>query len=602
MTFEISFLCLLSITLCLQPNDYTATITFEELGPSYIGTGVTINGTTATITTAGSFLLTGKTTEGNVIIKTSSVNLYLENLNLTSNITSPIVINSKLNDITITSLENVILTDNENPNVTLGECAVIKVKKNSEVTIENQKDFTLIGTCKNIIKGGTQASIKFGSSNGEYTIKGYKNGISSDHYLEFNGGIFNITTETGDGIKSTPDDTDLTSEGKLVINNGEFNIESYADAFQAKKIMNINGGTFNIKTENGSDSTTFDGDIMSAKGFKISNNETGCEMVIKGGNFYLNTADDAFHSNGNLTIIGGIFEIYSGDDGINAEFNLTFGEKDTKNGPTINILKSYEGLEARYITIYYAKIDLIASDDGINAAGGSEGSDPGPPPGPPPSFNSKNLRNQPPEPPGPQPPGPDPGPGPGPTPGPSPSGNNDLFVSIYDGIINVLCSGDGIDSNGAVYIYGGEIKVISQGTREGQDNEPIDHEGDFILLNGELLLGGNKGMEYVHNRITKGNQKYAYYTSNIEENKIIKIKNDEGKEIKNVNIPKSISYVFYSSSNLNDKFKFYQCDSSGGNEKEISFSFGTLPTGEDSSSFMCFKKIVMGILILLILF
>ena len=601
MTFKIPFLFLLSITLCLQPNDYTATITFEELGPSSTGEGVNINGTTATITTAGSFLITGKSTEGNVIVKTSSVNLYLENLNLTSNITSPIIINSKLNDITITSLENVILIDNEIPNATLGECSVIKIKKNSVVTIQNEKDFTLIGTCKNIVKGGTQTSIKFGSYNGVYMIKAYQNGISSDHYLEFNGGIFNIKTETGDGIKSSPDDTDLTSEGKIEINNGEFNIESYSDAFQAKKIMNINGGTFNIKTENGYDSTTFDGDTMSAKGFKISNNETGCEMVIKGGNFSLNTADDAIHSNGNLTIIGGIFEIYSGDDGINAEFNLTIGEKDTKNGPTINILTSYEGLEARYITIYYAKIDLKASDDGINAAGGSEGSNPGPPPGPPPSDFPMHLRNQPPEPPGPDP-GPGPRPGPGPGPGPSPSGNNDLFVTIYDGIINVLCSGDGIDSNGAVYIYGAKVNVISQGTKEGQDNEPLDHDGDFILLNGELFLGGNKGMEYVHNKITKGNQKYAYYTNNIDENKILKIKNEEGKDIKQVNIPNSISYVFYSSSNLNDKFKFYQYDSNGGNEKEISFSFGTLPSGEDSCKFMRLKKIVFGILILLILF
>ena len=600
MKFEILLIFFISISFCLQPNDYTGTISFEEIGPSYTGTGVSINGTTVTIASSGSFLIKGKSTEGNIIVTTSSVNLYLENLNLTSNITSPITINSKLNNITITSLENVVLIDTETPNVTLGECAVIKVKKNSIVTIENEDNFTLIGTCKNVIKGGTQASIKFGSSTGQYTIKGYKNGISSEHYLEFNGGIFHIITETGDAIKSSPDDTDLTSEGKLIINDGIFNIESFADAFQAKKIMNINGGTFNVKTENGYNSQTFDGDTMSAKGFKISNNETGCEMIIKGGNFSLNTADDALHSNGNLTIINGIFEIYTGDDGIHSEFNLTFGEKDTKNGPTINILSSYEGLEARYITIYYAKIDLKASDDGINAAGGSEGSEPGPP-GPPPNYKRINLRNQPPGP-GPQPPGPDPGPGPGPGPAPGPSGNTDFFISIYDGIINVLCSGDGIDSNGAVYIYGGETKVISQGTKEGQDNEPVDHDGEFVLLDGEVLLGGNKGMEYVHNKITKGNQKYAYYTNTVDENKIIKIKNGEGKEVKQVNIPKSISYVFYSSSELSDKFKFYQCDSTGGNEKEISFSFGNLPTGESIGNFVKLKRLAFGILFILILF
>jgi hypothetical protein len=52
---------------------------------------------------------------------------------------------------------------------------------------------------------------------------------------------------------------------------------------------------------------------MSAKGLKISNNETGSEMIIQKGEFKLNTADDAVHSKGNLTIINGNFEIRAGD-------------------------------------------------------------------------------------------------------------------------------------------------------------------------------------------------------------------------------------------------------------------------------------------------
>ena len=93
----------------------------------------------------------------------------------------------------------------------------------------------MIGSCKNVIKGGAQASIKFDSVNGEYSILGYQNGISSDHYLEFNGGKFNIKTDTGDAIISSPDDTDTHNEGKIIINNGEFNIESYEDAFKQRK-------------------------------------------------------------------------------------------------------------------------------------------------------------------------------------------------------------------------------------------------------------------------------------------------------------------------------------------------------------------------------
>ena len=553
---EISLLFLIPIYLCLQPTDYMATITFDTNGTTFIGSGFILNDNQATIISEGSYLIKGESPEGNIIVSKSSVILYLQNLNLTSNITSPIIIDSKLSNITITSLENVILTDKELSNITSGECSVIKVKKKSEVTIKNQKDLSLIGSCKNVIKGGAQASIKFGSDNGEYSIHGYQNGISSDHYLEFNGGKFNIKTDTGDAIISSPDDTDTHSEGKIIINNGEFNIESYEDAFKAKKIIDINGGNFTIKTENGYDSKTFDKETMNAKGFKISNNETGCEIVIKDGNFSLNTPDSAFHSKGNMTITSGIFEIYSGKKGIHSEFILAIGEKDKKTGPTINILASSEGIEARYITIYYANIDLKASDDGMNAASGNKGVVPGV--------------------------------------------INDYFISIYDGKINVLCSGDGIDSNGGVYIYGGETKVISEGSKEGKDNEPIDYDVEFYLMKGEVFLGGNKGnKDYAHNRISKGSQIFAYYTNIVEENTIIKIKNEKGNEIKQVSIPKEVSYLFYTSSELNDKFKFYQIDSTGGNEKEISFNFGTI--GEGVGNFIGVKKIIYGLFVLLII-
>ena len=129
MKLKLFYAFLISITLCLKPNDYTSIITFSEEGPSSSGTGVTIEGTKVTITTEGEYLITGNSTEGNLIISNNSVKLYLKNLNLTSNITAPIIINSKLNDILINSLENVILIDNESINTTEGECAVIKIKK-----------------------------------------------------------------------------------------------------------------------------------------------------------------------------------------------------------------------------------------------------------------------------------------------------------------------------------------------------------------------------------------------------------------------------------------------------------------------------------------
>ena len=126
---------------------------------------------------------------------------------------------------------------------------------------------------------------------------------NSDGLLTFKGGIFKVTTETGDAIKSDPEDTDTDSLGQIIIEDGTFNIQSYSDAFQAKNKIIIKKGIFDIKTEKGYDSSTFNKNDGSAKGFKVSNNVTGCAIIVYDGEFSLNTADDAFHSNGNLTLI-----------------------------------------------------------------------------------------------------------------------------------------------------------------------------------------------------------------------------------------------------------------------------------------------------------
>ena len=69
-------------------------------------------------------------------------------------------------------------------------------------------------------------------------------------------------------------------------------------------------------------------------------------MLIDNGTFVIDAADDAIHSNGNITI----------------------------NGGNIAIPTSYEGLESAVITINAGDINLTSSDDGINVAGGIDGS------------------------------------------------------------------------------------------------------------------------------------------------------------------------------------------------------------------------------------
>ena len=46
-------------------------------------------------------------------------------------------------------------------------------------------------------------------------------------------------------------------------------------------------------------------------------------------------------------------------------------------------------------------------------------------------------------------------------------------------------------------------------------------------------------MEYVHSGILKGNQMYAYYTGNIQANKILRIKNENNEVVKEATLPKT---------------------------------------------------------------
>ena len=69
---------------------------------------------------------------------------------------------------------------------------MVKIKKNSSIYFRNNDILKLSEEFKNIIRDGSQISITFEKSEGEYIINSYKAAISSDGLLEFNGGIFTI--------------------------------------------------------------------------------------------------------------------------------------------------------------------------------------------------------------------------------------------------------------------------------------------------------------------------------------------------------------------------------------------------------------------------
>ena len=113
----------------------------------------------------------------------------------------------------------------------------------------------------------------------------------------------------------------------------------------------------------------------SQKGIKCEN-----EIKISGGTITLRTVDDGIHANydgalengllpvGNVTVSGGTLDIESGDDGIHADYGLYI------SGGSINVSKSYEGIEGTVINVSGGTTKVVASNDGVNARTGQHDS------------------------------------------------------------------------------------------------------------------------------------------------------------------------------------------------------------------------------------
>ena len=548
---------------------------------------------------------------------------------LSSRKTAPIIVTNNLKDIKIINVQNTILNDYEDPDTTDGECAVIKIKKNSIVHFQNYETFQLYGECKNIIRGVSNVSLIFEKSDeGEYIINTNKTAISTDGYLQFNGGMFTIYSDYGDAIKCSPDDWDTVSLGKILIKDGIFKIRCYGDAITAKYNITILNGQFDIKTQDGYNSDKYD-ENESSKGFKVTNDSKTSELKIYSGKFYLNTADDAFRSNRNITILSGDYTIYSRDDGICAKYTLTLGKKYAPNDNLkINILYSFEALEGMKIVIYSGKIIATSDDDGINASGvikktetprnrsrgwnngqfpnfdGGNGQQPNGGNGQWPNGGNGQWPN------GGNGQWPNGGNGQWPNGGNGQwpnfnfsgrdfdwrdfernrtnengvkrrggtPGNSSYTISIFGGEIYVYSESDGIDTNGNVYIHGGSLSIFSKGF--GSD-AAIDHNGNFTFFNAELLGVGSVGYESVHEYINKGNLMYGVYIGPISENKIIQIRNEKNEVIKEGYISKDVDYIFYSSPEVNENYKFILIDEVANTITALNVTFAYPEKGDD---------------------
>ncbi|MBU1413884.1 carbohydrate-binding domain-containing protein [Myxococcota bacterium] len=316
------------------------------------GAGVTVSGTTATITAGGVYRITGALADGRLVVNagvSSRVVLILDDVSLTSATDAP---------IEVLAAGKTIIHLPAGTTSTLTDAATRPGTTSANATLHASGDLAFDGAGALIVHGNYNDGIRSMKGltvhGGTLTVDGQDDGLVAEDCVVIHAGTFSIDAVGGDGVRA--ENSVNTQLGFVHVLDGNFTIDAGNDGLQAESDLLIEGGTFELTCAGGA--TGVASDLISAKGLKAGN-----DLAVTGGTFVINSADDGLHSNKSITIEDGDFTIATLDDGLHAETTLVV------EAGTIDITRSYEGLEAVALTINGGTIHVVSSDDGLNAAG-----------------------------------------------------------------------------------------------------------------------------------------------------------------------------------------------------------------------------------------
>ncbi|MDR1836336.1 MAG: carbohydrate-binding domain-containing protein [Treponema sp.] len=411
------------------------------------GSGAAFTGGTLTIREAGTYLLSGMLENGQVLIdagKDDVVRLVLNGVSL-HNETGPAIYAPKAKEI-------VLIIETGTQNAVSDGSGRTASDENAAIYVQNSLSITGSGL---LAVTGTRHGIRSQDTltitGGVISVNSAGDAIRGRDGAVITGGRFTLEAG-GDGIQSNNEDE---TKGFVTITGGTFNIKAYNDGIQAESVLTITGGTFEIVTGGGAANAPARAesftrgwgrqtpipqtaeDSVSMKGIKA-----GKLINIAGGDITIDARDDGVHSNDNVVITSGRLSIRTGDDGIHGDGAVII------SGGEINIPVCYEGIEGLSVTISGGNIAVISRDDAVNAADGLSGGRMG---------WGRSL-------------------------------NNNIFVRISGGTVDLFALHDGIDSNGNVFIEGGTIKI--SGPSQMMEGA-IDFDGNLLVTGGELITAGS---------------------------------------------------------------------------------------------------------------
>lgn len=394
--------------------------------------------------------------------------------------------------------------------ITAGENAAILIRNADKVFL------TLADGTTNTLTDSGEAYVQ--PEDLEQTVDGVIFALSD---LTLNGsGTLEVTAKTGHGIVCKDD---------LVITDGTYHITAAGKGLAANDSIRILDGTFDIDAEDDA----------------------------------IHTSKDDTEGKGYIYIQGGTFQLASGDDGIHAATALIIQDGE------MDVTKSYEGLEGDSVDILGGTITIAASDDGINASSNASSQNEGDSgdglqgavpdtensgDGPQADGSAENASTDEPKGAG----GPQNGTRPqekdgAPETGGGMSADPYAYIRISGGTIVVNADGDGLDSNGSLYIDGGSVTVYGP-TNDGNGALDIGDGGDAVaeITGGTVQIAGSSGMAVTFDDTSTQYSVMYVFEESQAAGTTVTLSESEGNVIAEMTPEKAFQSVIFSNADLKE--------------------------------------------------
>ena len=452
------------------------------------GGEVTVEDNVYTITTAGTYSLKGKLTNGQIVVdaEDAEVELSLEGVSISNSNDSPIYIKTA-DSIDISAkrnTKNYVYDNRSTPSSNEDVKGAGIYCEDGDLKIKGKGTLVVTSLANNGIHGKDDVTIK----NATLIVRAVNNGIRGNDSVSIEETPTIDIICGNDGIKTSSSDISSKEKqrGTISITGGTIQINSYADGIDAaydaviadtvveesdgttsviSPVIDIYTNIYSSYSVTDLSDGALEASILRAWGpgpssegntAKAADSAKGikaCNLIdISGGTTYVKAYDDGIHGNkysddelislengenatGDVSISGGVVTLNVSDDGVHADGTLNL------SGGEVTVEGSYEGLEGTVINVTGGKATVNATNDGINAS------------------NSHS--------------------------------SDSCSINISGGYLDVTVDSngdhDGIDSNGTITINGGT--VITRGPNS-QNMSPIDADGTIKVEGGTVVVIG----------------------------------------------------------------------------------------------------------------